>query len=130
MKSLLSHILSAGLGLWLATLFVAGVVVRVYPNSNFFGAPLTAQWQIFILLGVILGLLNYFVKPILNTIALPLRIITLGLFGFLINMGLIWVVDYIFKEFSAPWLYPLFWTTLIIWALQLIISNSILKKEN
>ncbi len=129
MKSLLSYCISAGVGLWLAVLFVPGVMVRLYPTSNVFGFGLTASWQLFILLAFVIGLLNYFIKPILNIITLPLRIITLGLFGFLINMGLVWVVDYLFKEFSAPWLYPLFFTTLIIWGLNMIISKFFLAEK-
>src|SRR3989344_7823331 len=107
MKRLLSLIISAGAGLWLATVLIAQVTVKTYPDSNFFGINVIAPWQFFILFGIILGLLNFFVKPILNVITLPLRIITLGLFGFLINMFLIWIVDYIFREFSAPWFFPL-----------------------
>jgi len=42
-----------------------------------------------VILGIILGLLNYFVKPILEVISLPLEIITLGLFTFVINIFLV-----------------------------------------
>ena len=129
MKSLLSYMVSGALGIWLATMFVAGVFVAVFPGSNFFGIPLTATWQLFILFGVLLGLLNYFVKPILNLIAFPLRLITLGLFSFVINMAMIWVIDVIFKEFSAPLLFPLFWTTLIVWGLNLLLSKTVLKER-
>lgn len=129
MKRLLSQITSAGLGLWLATLFVPGVRVLVLPDSNFFGIPLTAQWQFLIFLGIIIGLLNFFVKPILNTITFPLRIITLGLSSFIINMALLWIVDYIFEELRAPFLFPLLWTTFIIWVLNLILGKTLLKQE-
>ena len=129
MKRLLSLMLSAALGLWLATTFIPGAKATILPESNFFGFTLTATWQLFILLGIALGLLNYFVKPILNVITLPLRIITLGLFGFVINMGLIWVVDVIFEELNIPLFYPLFWTALIIWLLNIIISKILIKKE-
>ena len=127
MKNLLSLMLSAGLGLWLATIFVAGVTVTTYPGSNFFGFAIGAKWQIFILFGIILGLLNYFAKPILNTITLPLRIITLGLFGFVINMALIGVVDYIFRELYIPFWYPLLLTTLIVWILNILLTKSLIK---
>lgn len=129
MKKLLFNIISAGLGLWLATLLVQGVKVAALSDSNFFGIALTAQWQLFALFGIILGLLNYFAKPILNAITLPLRILTLGLFSFVINIALIWVLDIMFKEFSSPFLYPLLLTTLIIWGINLVISNFLLKKE-
>ncbi|MSU54536.1 MAG: hypothetical protein EXS48_01700 [Candidatus Staskawiczbacteria bacterium] len=130
MKRLLYQMISAGVGLWLATIFVTGVTVTAYSGSNFYGINLSETWKLFILLGIILGLLNYFVKPILNVITLPLRIITLGLFGFAVNMFLIWVVDYIFTEFSAPFLHPLLWTTLIIWVLNIVFSKIFIKETN
>lgn len=129
-QKLLGNIITATLGLWLTTMFVAQVSVNLYPDSNFFGFILTQQWQLFILLGATLGLINFFVKPILDTLALPLKIITLGLFGLVINMGLIWGVDRIFKEFSAPLYYPLFWTAIIIWALNIIVSGILRNNHN
>jgi putative membrane protein len=130
MKRLLSQIIAAALGLWFATLFVQGVAVKAYADSSFFGVPLTAQWQIFLVLGIVLGLLNYFIKPILKTIALPLEIITLGLFTLVINAGLIWFLDLIFDELYVPWMWPLIYATLIIWSLNLIISKLILKDKD
>ena len=68
MKKLLFFIITSILGLWLALIFVPGITVTILPDSNFFGLPLTAQWQFFILFGIIIGLLTFFVKPILNII--------------------------------------------------------------
>ena len=130
MKKLLSQIASAGLGLWLATMFVSGVVVTYYADSSIFGISLTAQWQMFLALGIILGLLNYFIEPILKTITLPLQILTLGLFTLVIDMGLLWFLDLIFDELKIPWMFPLLYTTLIIWVLNLIISKILVKKED
>ena len=129
MKRLLSQVIAATLGLWLATLFVQGVIVRAYPRSNFFGFPLTAQWEIFLVLGIVLGLLNYFLKPLLKMLALPLEIITLGLFTIVINMALIWLLDKMFDELYVPFFLPLLYTTLIVWALNLIIQKILVKKE-
>lgn len=130
MKSLLSYIISAGLGLWLSTFFVSGVFIKVMSGSNFFGLAINSQWQLFILLGIILGLLNYFVKPILTIITLPLQIISLGFFSFIINVGLIWILDIIFLEFHAPLIMPLIWTTVIVWGINILFSNSIFKKRD
>lgn len=125
MQKLLSNIITAGVGIWLATMIVPGVAVKLLADSSFFGFALTQQWQLFLLLGIVLGLINYFIKPILDVLTLPLRIITLGLFGFIIEMGLIFGLDYIFREFSAPLIYPLFWTAIIIWAINIIINKAI-----
>jgi len=129
MKRLLSQVVAAVLGLWLSTQFVSGVIIRTYPDSNFFGFPLKQQWEIFLVLGFVLGLLNFFLKPLLKTLALPLEIVTLGLFTIVINMGLLWTLDMMFDELSAPLLIPLLYTTIIVWALNIIISFFVVKKE-
>ena len=129
MKRLLSQIISAALGLWLAAMYVPRVVIRVYPDSNFFSIPLTAQWEIILVLGIVLGLLNYFIRPILKTLSLPLEIITLGLFTIVINMALLWFLDLIFDELYIPLILPLLYTTLIIWGLNVIIQAIIVRKD-
>jgi len=128
MRKLFSQIIAAGLGLWLATLFVPEVIIRAYPTSNFFGFTLTAQWEIFLVLGIVLGLLNYFLKPILKALSLPLEIISLGLFTIVINMALIWLLDKMFDELYVPLFLPLLYTTLIVWGLNVIISFFLVKK--
>lgn len=129
MRKLLSQIAAAALGLWLASLFVAGVVIRTYPDSNFFGFPLTAQWEIILVLGIVLGLLNYFLKPLLKALALPLEIITLGLFTIVINMALIWLLDTMFDELYIPLYLPLLYIALIIWGINFIIQKILIKED-
>ena len=120
MKKLISQVATAIIGLWLAILFVPGVIIRAYPTSIFFGFPLTVQWEVILVLGIVLGLLNYFLKPFLKALSLPLEIITLGLFTIIINMGLIWLLDQMFDELYVPLLFPFLYTTLIIWLLNTI----------
>ena len=129
MKRLLSSLISATLGLWLASLAVPRMRVGVLENSHFLGIALTAPWQLFILLGVILGLLHFFVKPILNIITLPLRIITLGIFGFFINMALIFVVDMLFEEMYIPLWMPLAYATLVVSITNMIISKIFTRRS-
>ena len=117
MGLLISQILLSLLGLWLATIFV--------PRVEF-----TGSIQIFLITGAVLGILNFFIKPVLRKITLPLRIITLGLFGFIINMLMVWIVDIIFPELVIPGIISLFWTTLIIWALGYIIARLYPKRHN
>jgi putative membrane protein len=65
-------------GLW-ATTFVPGITFR--------GDLLTL-----VLGGAILGLFNLIVRPLALLISLPLLIVTLGLFYFVLNGILLWVV--------------------------------------
>lgn len=116
MRRLLLQILAGILGLWLASYFVSGV--------EFIGS-----WKTLLLCGLILGLINFFIKPVLNFIALPLRMLSLGLFSLVINMGLIWMVDVFFTELIIKGLIPLFWTSLIIWGLTFILPFFFPKRK-
>jgi len=129
MKRLISQITAGIAGLWLASSFVPGAIVRIYPETSFFGFFLTSQWQLFLVLGIILGLLNYFIRPVISALTLPLRIITLGLFSIVVNMAMIWILDIMFQEVSIPWLFPLLYTTLIVWGLNFVIQKILVKEQ-
>ena len=47
-----------------------------------------------LLMGLVLMAVNLFLKPLLLLVALPLNILTLGLFSFIVNAGMIIVADY------------------------------------
>jgi len=128
-RKLISQIIAGISGLALAIWLIPGVKVQVIPDSSFFGISLTANWHIIILLGIVFGIINTFLRPILNTITIPLRIITLGLFSLVINMAIIWGVDLIFQEITIGWFLPLLWTTIIIWGLSIILPTLFKKKE-
>lgn len=122
MSKLLSQIGAAILGLWLASLFVQGVAIRTYPASNFFGFTLKAQWQVILLLGLVVALFNYFSRPLIKALHLPLKVITLGLLTFIATGALIWLLDTIFDELTVPLWLPITYTTLIIWALDSLVN--------
>ena len=111
MGRIILHIVSAALGLYLAA--------RLVPGVEFYGTYLSL-----IMIGAALGLVNYFIKPIIKTISLPVIILTLGLFSIVINMAIVWVIaDVLFPEtMEISGLLPLFWTTAIIWAIGLILG--------
>jgi len=64
--------------------------------------------------GLILGLINFFLKPILKFISAPLIIITLGLFIIIINIFLLWLLDYLVAELTIVGFWSYFWGTIII----------------
>lgn len=109
---LILHLISGILGLFLA--------IKIVP-----GALLLGSYQMLFLAGALLGLVNLLIKPVLNTLTLPIRIITLGLFSLVINMILVWiVVDVLFwKSLELEGLAPLFWTTIIVWVLNILLGE-------
>lgn len=122
MRRIFLQIIASILGIWLATFFIPEVSLKIIPGqSSFWGIEFTATWQILILVGGCLGLINFFIKPILKFITLPIRALTFGFFTLVINMILVWVADLLFPEFLIQGIIPLFWTTIIIWGLNLIL---------
>ncbi|MEK7519347.1 MAG: phage holin family protein [Patescibacteria group bacterium] len=107
------------------TLFLA---FKFIPGVNFTGPifPINLEWEhIFktlLFAGVLLGILNSFIKPILNIIGLPLKILTLNLFSFVISAFLIWLVVFISPELTIEGLKPLLLTTLILWGITFVLS--------
>ncbi len=45
----------------------------------------TGGWKLYLVAGVVLGLLNTFIKPLLKVLGFPFILITFGLFTLVIN---------------------------------------------
>ena len=112
MRQLFWQVIFGVLGLYLAILLVPGVAISG-------GEELTQQGiKTLFLAGAVLGLINFFIKPIVKIITFPLRLLTFGLFGLIINMAMVWIVDVLFFELTIANLSALFWTSLIVWLLS------------
>jgi putative membrane protein len=120
---LLLNIIAGISAVFSADKLIQGVNLNIIPGKSvFFGFEFVSYWQILILVGAVLGLINSFLKPILKLITFPLRIITLGLFSFVINLFLIWLLDILFLELEIKGLLALLWTTLIVFILSFILG--------
>ncbi|MDD5568888.1 MAG: phage holin family protein [Candidatus Pacebacteria bacterium] len=113
MKSLLLKIVAGITGIGLSVYILkGGITYNSIPTVIF--------------AGIAIGLLFFFVKPILNIITLPLRIITLNLFSFVIIMFLVWIVDVLFAtSLEINGLKNIFFVSLIVWATDLVFSVSL-----
>ena len=110
-----------GLALWVVTKFVAGV--------EFVGGDSTLQRVgIIFVVAVIFGLVNAFVKPIVQLISLPLYIVTLGLFHVVVNALMLWITSRITENTTHWGLYiDDFWFTAIWAAIVLSIVSWVLS---
>ena len=59
------------------------VTIWVVPGLLFDG-----EWWWFAVFGLVLGLVNAYIKPIAKLLTLPVRIVTLGLFTLVVNVAL------------------------------------------
>jgi len=122
------QIIAGVLGLYLANRYIQGVEF----TSPLFFIPksLDEFLSSLVFVGAFLGFLNSFIKPILNKIALPLRIITFNLFSLIIAMGMVLITEIIFPELDIRGIIPLFWTTLIVWGIGLILLKWMPRKKS
>ena len=74
-----------------------------------------------ILVALLLGLINAFVRPIVSLLALPLTIMTLGLFQLVVNGAMVLLVDYFLPGFTVA---NIWWG--ILFVLLLALFNGIL----
>ncbi|MDD5213416.1 MAG: phage holin family protein [Candidatus Gracilibacteria bacterium] len=58
------------------------------------GIIVEGGWKTYVIGGVILGIINITIKPILKIISLPFYFITFGLFGLVINGAVLKALDY------------------------------------
>ncbi|XOB40335.1 MAG: phage holin family protein [Candidatus Nealsonbacteria bacterium] len=123
MERLFWHIVAGSLAIFLATKFVPGVGVEIIPGKSiFFGIEFTQEWQILLFIGSVLGLINLLIKPVLDKITLPLKVLTLGLFSLILNMIVVWSLDILFPELQISGITPLFFTTIIIWIINFFLG--------
>ena len=83
MKSLAIKVLVNGVALWVAALLLTGI------RLDEGGATLGSQLVTVLWVAVIFGLINALIKPVLKFFALPVIIVTLGLFSLVVNAAML-----------------------------------------
>ncbi len=122
MKSILGSILAGCAGLILAALFVPGFEVV----GNF-----QESIKILLLAGIVLGLINAIIKPIIGLITLPLKWLTFGLFSLVINIGIVFAIDIIFSpQLSIIGIKALFLSSVLIWLANFFVPRNKKKRKN
>ena len=58
------------------------------------------NWQAAIVAAIVIGIVNTLIKPVLQLIALPISILTFGIFAFLINVSLLWLTAHVVPGFE------------------------------
>ncbi|KAB7732116.1 phage holin family protein [Rudanella paleaurantiibacter] len=84
---LIIRILISAVAVYIASQFIPGITV------NGFGAA--------IIVAIVLGLLNAFLKPILVLLTIPITILTLGLFYLVINVIMVYLADSLVAGFDV-----------------------------
>ncbi len=74
--------------------------------------------------GFIFGMINFFIKPVLKLISVPLIFFTLGLFTIVINIVMLLLLDYFVPELIISGLGAAFWGTIVISAVNFFVGGT------
>jgi putative membrane protein len=93
--------LISALGLWIATRWLSGI--RIDDATTL------------VLAGLLLGIVNAIVRPIIILLTLPITILTLGFFLLVVNAGMVAFVAWLLPGFTISGFGAAFGTAVIVW---------------
>lgn len=102
---------------WIVSAMVIFSIAYILPGVN------VASFTTALVVALILGILNAFLKPILVILTLPITVVTLGIFYFILNAALIILVSIIVPGFIIE---SFFWA--FVFGLILSVVNTFIQK--
>ena len=111
---ILIRVLINAAALWVASALIPGIVLR--------------EWRYTLLAALVLGLVNAIVRPVLVFLTLPITLLTLGLFLFVLNAFCLWLTSRLVPGFEVRGFAAAFLGALVIsivsWALTAFVSDT------
>ena len=108
------------MNLLLRILITSGLVLLI---AHFMPGVHVANFTTALIVAIVLGLLNIFIKPILVILTLPVTILTLGLFLLVINALMILLCTKIVGGFSVDTFWTALFFSIILSVLQSIMNG-------
>ena len=104
------------------------VAVEIVPGIGYRG-----HWSLLLAVALIFGVLNAVVRPVLKLLALPLLILTLGLFTFVINALMLLLTSSVSGVldlgFHVDGFWTAFWGALVVSLVSLMLSIFVKEHE-
>lgn len=108
---------------WLINVLAIFVASKAFPSVDYDG-----EFWVLALAGLVLGLANHIVRPIVVLLALPAVILTLGIALLFINALMLYLTDLIIPPFEIGGFWETVGAALIIWAVNVVV-HGVLKSE-
>lgn len=109
--------------IWVVRFAIAGainVLALIVADWAFDGVSI-ARWGPIILAGVVLGLANVFLKPLVTFIALPLILLTFGVAYFFVNVVMLLFTEWVTPDFSIDGFWTYVGATIVIWLVNWLV---------
>ncbi len=117
MIRILLQILANGVGVLLAAYLV--------PNISY-----TGSWPYLLLVGLVIGLINLLVKPLVTLLSLPALILTLGLFYILINGALFYLASLLLDHLTVDGFWAAILGGLVLAVFNWLVRGIVKKKKS
>jgi putative membrane protein len=119
---LILRLLINAAALWAATRLVDGI-------------SFTGDWRLRFVVALVFGVINVLVRPVLFVLSLPLLVLSLGLFLFVLNGLMLWLTgrlsDTLGLGFHVAGFWAAFWGALVVtvvsFALSVLVGDSKVK---
>ncbi|GAA2143366.1 phage holin family protein [Glycomyces algeriensis] len=117
MRFLVRLVLMA-LALWLAAVIVDGI--------HLYGDSVLERFFSLVVVALVFALVNTFVKPLIMLIGCALYVLTLGLFGLVVNALMFWLTGWVSEKLSLGFyvdgFWPAFWGAIIVWIVMWVMD--------
>ncbi|MDD2927301.1 MAG: phage holin family protein [Candidatus Omnitrophica bacterium] len=80
-----------------------------------------------LVIALVLGVINAFLRPLVILVTLPINILTLGLFTLFINGALFFLISKIVKGFVITGFWPAFWGYILFSIISFLLSFLIIE---
>jgi putative membrane protein len=121
----LLRVLLNAVGLWVAVAIVHGVEVTATTT--------TGKVATYLVVGLIIGVINAFLRPIVTVLSCPLVLLTLGLFALVVNALMFWLSAAISDNAGIPFdvdgFRAAFWGALVVSLVSWILSLGIRRTD-
>lgn len=101
---------------------IAGGAALLLAGAAFSGVMISGTWPAF-LAALLLGIFNALIRPVLIFLTLPINILTLGLFTFVINALLLWLAAAVVTGVAVSGFWWAFLAALVVSFIVSIVDN-------
>jgi putative membrane protein len=94
--SFLLRVLVNALAIWVAAWILPGMGIAADPSVvSAVGGETTASVLAYLFVGLVFGVVNAVVRPVLSILSLPITCLTLGLFAIVVNAAMLWLTSWL-----------------------------------
>lgn len=122
--AVLLHILITAVSVWIAT---------VIPGIELGGGDTVTKAGTLLAVAIVFGIVNVVLKPIAKTLGCVLYMLTLGLFGLIVNALLFWLTSYLAGQLQLPFhvdgFWPAFWGALVVSIVSSVLAGIVRRDD-